>query len=83
MITVAHLLNHTVGLWPTTTRELDPMFYSTTDDHNQLIQSVLGESKINKVGENLVYSNFGFCVLGRVIESIVKTSYIDYLRSTF
>lgn len=26
LITVEHLLNHTVGCWPTTTRKEDPIF---------------------------------------------------------
>ena len=30
LITIDHLLNHTVGLWPTTTRSEDPMFSKQT-----------------------------------------------------
>jgi hypothetical protein len=44
---------------------------------------VLAGSKFDRVGLDYVYSNFGYCVLGRVIEAVAKTSYIEYLRNTF
>lgn len=44
---------------------------------------MLSESKFDRVGLDYVYSNFGYCVLGRVIEAVVKMSYIEYLRKTF
>jgi CubicO group peptidase (beta-lactamase class C family) len=47
LITIEHLLNHTVGVWPTTTRTDDPMFNKKELPHKQLIQAVLKETKIN------------------------------------
>ena len=43
-ITIQMLLNHTVGLWPTTTRSGDPMFNRKELNHRQLIQAVLKET---------------------------------------
>lgn len=37
LITIEHLLNHTVGLWPTTTRSGDPMFNKKDLSLKQLI----------------------------------------------
>jgi hypothetical protein len=43
----------------------------------------LSESKIENVGENYLYSNFGYCILGRVIEKITGISYINYIKDLF
>jgi hypothetical protein len=43
----------------------------------------LSDSKIENVGENYLYSNFGYCILGRVIESITGISYINYIKDLF
>lgn len=46
LITVQHLMDHMVGTWPTTTRELDPMFHYHNLNQKLLIQAVLNEKKI-------------------------------------
>jgi D-alanyl-D-alanine carboxypeptidase len=81
LITVGHLIDHKVGVWPTTTRQVDPMFSRWGYSHKLLIQSVLNDVKIEQdPGEEYVYSNFGYCLLGRVIEKVSGMSYIEYVR---
>jgi len=83
-ITVGHLLNHMVGAWPTSTRAEDPMFSRVDLNHRILIQSVLYETKLGEeVGKSYTYSNFGYCLLGRVIEKVTKKTYVDYIRDQF
>lgn len=35
------------------------------------------------VGESYCYSNFGYCILGRIIEKVTGKSYIDFIRERF
>ena len=35
------------------------------------------------MGENYLYSNFGYCILGRVIEFVTGISYINYIKDLF
>jgi CubicO group peptidase (beta-lactamase class C family) len=45
---------------------------------------VLLETKLpDDIGANYVYSNFGYLLLGRVVEQVTQMSYIDFLRSEF
>jgi hypothetical protein len=83
-ITVGHLLDHMVGAWPTLTRAEDPMFSRVELSHKILIQSVLYETKLDdEVGESYTYSNFGYCLLGRVIEKVTQKTYVNYIRDKF
>lgn len=87
-ITIDHLMNHTVGLWPTTTRTEDPMMNRKELNFRQLITAVMNESKIDaeKLGDkesNYLYSNFGYCLLGRVIEHVTGMNYLKYIQQTF
>ncbi len=87
-ITVDHLLHHTGGAWPND--DTDPMFKRTADTHAQLIGWVLdnttdgtdGKSTYHLAtpGSSYAYSNFGYCVLGRVIESVSGQSYASYVQ---
>lgn len=66
-ITLDHFLTHTSGGWPYTGR--DPVFWDLELDPMELIQKTLAEMPPEYVaGSNYAYSNFGYCVLGRVIE---------------
>eukprot|EP00466_Bigelowiella_natans_P008974 jgi/Bigna1/72958/fgenesh1_pg.22_\ len=68
-ITVRHLLNNTSGL-PTNDAK-DPMFSFPEKSQLELISHVLGERKLySKPGSSFHYSNFGYCLLGRVIEAV-------------
>lgn len=37
----------------------------------------------SEIGKSYVYSNFGYCLLGRIIEKVTQKSYIDYIRDKF
>jgi CubicO group peptidase (beta-lactamase class C family) len=78
-ITVEHLLTHTGGGWSNSSN--DPMFENLQMNHAQLIAWTLRNRPLdNPPGEHFAYSNFGYCVLGRVIEKITKQPYADYVR---
>ncbi|MEL6331433.1 MAG: serine hydrolase, partial [Cyanobacteria bacterium J06626_26] len=87
-ITVEHLLEHTAGgnewdnnLTPSTDITGDPMFAKRSYNHSQLIGWVLDNRKVDTTpGTVFNYSNFGYCVLGRIIEKITGQSYQDYVR---
>lgn len=75
-ITIDNLLTHKVGGWGNDVD--DPMFSNNKMDHDELIYWTLENRKLRKPpGENYKYSNFGYCLLGRVIEEITKKSYQD------
>ena len=51
--------------------------------HAQLIESTLRNRPLdNPPGQHYAYSNFGYCVLGRVIEKITRQSYEKYVRNS-
>lgn len=79
-ITVDHLLTHTCGGWPNDTT--DPMFQHDSWDHEKLISWTLENLPLSyPPGHHWAYSNFGYCVLGRVIEQVMGQPYEDYVRS--
>ncbi len=76
-ITIDHLLSHTCGGW--TNNSADPMFGNITLGHDALIRKTLAEQPLlNPPGTVYAYSNFGYCLLGRVIEVLSGESYADY-----
>lgn len=78
-ITVDHLLMHTAGGWPNDIS--DPMFSQAGKDHRELIAWVLVNQKADHApGEKYAYSNFGYCVLGRIIEKLTGESYQGFVR---
>jgi CubicO group peptidase (beta-lactamase class C family) len=78
-ITIEHLLTHTGGGWPNDAN--DPMFSNPSMNHAQLIEWTLRNRPLDHPpGQNYAYSNFGYCVLGRVIEKITRQPYADYAR---
>jgi CubicO group peptidase (beta-lactamase class C family) len=80
-ITLEHLLTHTAGGWNNHTH--DPMFAYPTMNQAQLIAEVLRNRPLDDPpGEHYAYSNFGYCMLGRVIEKITGQPYADYVRAT-
>ena len=73
-ITVEHLLTHTAGGW--SNKQRDPMFGNPHMNHAQLISWTLDNVALtNPPGTAHAYSNFGYCVLGRVIEKITGQPY--------
>jgi len=85
-ITVEHLLTHTCGGWSNAhngPRGDDPMFINVAMNHAQLITWTLRNRPLdNPPGVHFDYSNFGYCVLGRVIEKITRQPYAAYVRDT-
>ena len=77
-ITIEHLLTHSCGGWGN--RHDDPMSMKREMDHAQLIAwTVRNQALTNMPGRVYAYSNFGFCLLGRVIEKITKRPYEDFV----
>jgi CubicO group peptidase (beta-lactamase class C family) len=72
-VTIEHLLTHTAGGWQNDGS--DPMFSHPHMDHQQLIAWTIANQPLRPPGQNYAYSNFGFCILGRVIEKLTGKSY--------
>ncbi len=84
-ITVQHLLEHSAGgdQWNNNSdgNAGDPMFQQTSYNHSQLIGWVLDNRDPETTpGSKYAYSNFGYCVLGRVIEKKSGQTYENYVR---
>jgi len=79
-ITVHHLLTHTSGAWDN--KNNDPMFQNPQLGHPELIAWTLANIKpIQSPGKVYAYSNFGYCLLGRVIERISGLPYSEYVQT--
>jgi CubicO group peptidase (beta-lactamase class C family) len=77
-ITLEHLLTHTGGGWDKT--HDDPMFMNAGMNHAQLIEWVLRNRPLDHPpGQSYAYSNFGYCVLGRVIEKVARQGYAAFV----
>jgi CubicO group peptidase (beta-lactamase class C family) len=78
-IRIKHLLTHTGGGWQND--RSDPMFQNEAMNHHQLIAWTLKNAPLQyPPGEHYAYSNFGFCVLGRVIEKLTGVPYEQHVR---
>ena len=79
-VTVDHLLTHTSGGWPNDST--DPMFRFDGWDQTKLITWTLENLPLTyPPGEHWAYSNFGYCVLGRVIEQVTGQPYESYVQA--
>lgn len=78
LITVRHLLTHTAGGWPNDAT--DPMFRPPEISQADVIAAGLGLPRAAVPGEKYAYSNFGYCLLGRVIEKLSGKPYETYVR---
>ncbi len=77
-IAVHHLLTHTAGGWPNDAS--DPMFGPPARGMAEVIADGLRLRLPNAPGAAYAYSNFGFCLLGRIIEKVTAKSYEAYVR---
>ncbi|MAI32582.1 MAG: D-aminoacylase [Planctomycetaceae bacterium TMED240] len=87
-ITVRHLLQHRGG-WDRNV-SFDAMFRSVTfaeksggespADQQAVIDAMLKQPLDFAPGERYAYSNFGYCLLGRVIEKLSGQSYESYVK---
>jgi len=78
-IRLHHLMTHTCGGWQND--GTDPMFQDPRLDQRELITwTVANRPLTHAPGEQYAYSNFGYCVLGRVIEKVTGQPYADYVN---
>jgi CubicO group peptidase (beta-lactamase class C family) len=78
-ITVEHLLTHTAGGWGNGAR--DPMHLNKEMNQRELIAWTLELMPLAfPPGESFAYSNFGYCILGRVIEKLTGQTYDQYIK---
>jgi CubicO group peptidase (beta-lactamase class C family) len=78
-IVLKQLLEHVAGF---TTANGDPMFEHTDYSTDQLINYALANKTVTRAPGSLYeYSNFGFCLLGRIIEQKTGQSYENYVRN--
>jgi len=90
-VTIAHLLRHQGG-WDRKVT-IDPLFHAIEiasvlgkqppATHDDVIRFMMGWPLDFDPGERYVYSNLGYCLLGRVIEQITGRSYGDYMVKDF
>ncbi len=80
LVTVRHLLEHTAGKeWANDSH--DPMFQKPELSQTALIRWVLKNTPITKPpGSEYAYSNFSYCLLGRVIEKLSGIGYQHFVR---
>ena len=77
-ITVRNLLEHKGG-WQNVPN--DPMFaYNDLDQHALIAELLANRPLATAPGENYYYSNFGYLVLGRVIEKVTGMPYEKFVR---
>lgn len=87
-VTIEQLLNHSAG-WDRS-KSFDPMFRSPEICQElgvnaparpvDVMQYMWKRPLDHDPGTHYAYSNFGYCVLGRVIEAVTGQSYEDYVR---
>ncbi|HET6251449.1 MAG TPA: serine hydrolase domain-containing protein [Tepidisphaeraceae bacterium] len=90
-ITIAQLLHHTGGFDRDAKESFDPMFQSfriaeamgtkPPAEPRQIIEYMMGRKLDFDPGMREAYSNFGYCVLGRIIEKLSGTPvYATYVE---
>lgn len=78
-LNVDHLLTHTSGAWPNSHN--DPMFFKPAWSLRRVIDYTLDTLPLSAPpGAQYAYSNFGYALLGRIIERRSKLSYEQYVR---
>jgi N-acyl-D-amino-acid deacylase len=89
-MTVLHLVTHRGGF--DRSRSGDPMFQtveiakelkvSPPATAQQIVRYMLSKPLDFEPGERYCYSNFGYCLLGRVIEKVSGSSYEQFVRES-
>lgn len=79
-ITIRHLLHHTSGGWSNNGN--DPMFSNPQMSATQLITHVIDNVPLSYApGVRYAYSNFGYSILGRIIEKVSGQSYETFVKN--
>lgn len=77
-LTINDLLGHTGGGWGNDGR--DPMFRESVATRDELIaRTVKNDALEFEPGTRFCYSNFGYCLLGRVVEKLTGQPYADWI----
>lgn len=82
-VTLRHLLQHVGGFSSAKSGNgrSDPMFSETQRDHKSLIQWALDNDVfVREPGTRYEYSNFGYCLAGRILEKVTGKSYERAVR---
>ncbi|HWB05967.1 MAG TPA: serine hydrolase domain-containing protein [Verrucomicrobiales bacterium] len=93
-ITVRHLLEHKGGFFPRNAAEAggpgDPVFRArdiaadmgvpSPPSRTNVIRWMLGQALRHDPGDNYEYSNFGYLVLGEIIQQVSGMSYVNFLH---
>ncbi len=80
-ITVGHLLNHTCGGWSGGGMLFEPKLRDASYSKSDLLSRALDDIPLqNKPGTSFAYSEFGYFILGRVIEKVSGMKYDDYVK---
>jgi N-acyl-D-amino-acid deacylase len=89
-ITIRHLLQHTGG-WDRD-KSFDPMFRSVNiaaatgtaapAGPRAIVRYMLRRRLDFEPGTRYAYSNFGYCILGRIIEKVTGKSYAEFVKSS-
>lgn len=78
-ITVHHLLQHTAGGW--SNAQNDPMFSRPSLGADALLEHVLKTRPLEQPpGTAYAYSNFGYFLLGQIIENVTGEPYETYVQ---
>jgi D-alanyl-D-alanine carboxypeptidase len=78
-ITLKQLLQHTCGGWQNDGN--DPMFTNTGMTQAELISWTLDNRPLGYTpGTNYAYSNFGYCIIGRIIEKLTGKGYEQWVK---
>ncbi|QEF98358.1 N-acyl-D-glutamate deacylase [Stieleria maiorica] len=87
-VTIRHCLEHRGG-WDRdvsfdamfqSLRFADQMERDPPANQDTVIKAMLGQKLDFDPGQRYAYSNFGYCLLGRVIETLTDQSYEDYVK---
>ncbi len=79
-ITVDQLLTHSAGGWAADNN--DPMLHNNGWDQTKLIAETIGNVPLtSQPGTQWIFSNFGYCILGRVIEQVTGQQYAAYIQT--
>ena len=89
-VTIEQLLHHTAG-WDSE-KSMDPMFATVRIAKDlgvrppaapeQIVRYMFDRPLDFEPGSKHAYSNFGYCILGRIIEQVTGQSYEEYVRDS-
>ncbi|MCU7550096.1 serine hydrolase [Chitinophagaceae bacterium LB-8] len=82
-VTIHHLLTHTSGIHSYTNKPDFINKVTKTISEDSLIYSFKNDPYDFNPGENFMYNNSGYFLLGYIIEKVSGKSYGEYLKQTF